>query len=140
MRTRIHIEDKKDEAVKRMNLLGIYPETIQQFEQDGYVSLSEPPFGAYFWVQGEDLERIRKFEDEYDALVYTVVRGRYQDIGVLDAYLFVGDKRDDWEDDIESFKRNEAFAYVYNRNDPWLSEFGFIGIKLGAGAGLVRTW
>ena len=104
------------------------------------MSLSEPPFGAYFRVQGEDLERIRKIEAEHDALVHTVVRGRYQEIGVLDEYLFVSDKRDDREDDIESFKRNEAFAYVFNRNAPGLSEFGFIGIKPGAGAGLVRTW
>ena len=40
----------------------------------------------------------------------------------------------------ENFGQGEAFAYVYNHDDPYLSEFGYIGIKLGAAAGLVRTW
>ncbi len=44
----VSIEDKKAEAVARMKLLGIYPETIDQFEREGLVSISEPPFGAFF--------------------------------------------------------------------------------------------
>ena len=75
---KIHIEDKKVEAVRRMKQLGIYPETIQQFDKEGYVSVSEPPFGAYFWVQGEELERIREFEKKHNALVCTVVCVRLQ--------------------------------------------------------------
>lgn len=137
---KICAEDKKDEAVKRMNLLGIYPETIQQFDKEGFVSVSEPPFGAYFWVQGEELERIREFERKYNALVYTVVRGRYKEFGTLDAYLYVSDERTEWEYDTENFKHNQTFAYVYCHEYPWHSEFGYIGIKLAPAAGLVRTW
>lgn len=137
---KIPVTDKKAEAVKRMNLLGIYPETIQQFDKEGFVSVSEPPLGAYFWVQGEELERIREFEKTYNALVYTVIRGRYAEFGTLDAYLYVSDESSEWEHDEENFKHNEAFAYVYNHDNPWLSEFGYIGIKLAPSAGLVRTW
>ena len=137
---KISTEEKKIEAVKRMNLLGIYPETIRQFDEEGYVSLSEPPFGAYFWVQGEELERIREFEEKYTALVYTVVRGRYLEIGTLDAYLYVSDEREEWEYDAENFGHGEAFAYVYNHDYPCMSEFGYIGVKLGIAAGLIRTW
>lgn len=137
---KISMEDKKAEAVRRMNLLGIYPETIRQFEKENLVSLSEPPFGAYFWVEGEELEAIRKFEAEHNALVYTVVRARYVELGKLDAYLFVGDEIEEWDADDEGLKKGEAFAYVVNHNDPWCSEFGCIGIELGLGAGLVRTW
>ncbi len=137
---KISNEEKKAEAVKRMKLLGIYPETIRQFDKEDYVSLSEPPFGAYFWVQDEELERIREFEEKHNALVYTVVRGRYEDFGTLDAYLYVSDEKAEWEYDAENFGHGEAFAYVYNHDDPYLSEFGYIGIKLGIAAGLVRTW
>ena len=45
----ISIEEKKREALCRMRLLGIFPETIRQFEEDGYVSVSEPPLGAFYW-------------------------------------------------------------------------------------------
>ena len=55
----VSIEDKKAEAVARMKLLGIYPETIDQFEREGLVSISEPPFGAFFWVDDEDKKRIQ---------------------------------------------------------------------------------
>ena len=61
-------EEKKAEAIVRMKMLGIFPETIQQFETDDQVSISEPPFGAFYWLEGENLDRIRRFEEEYNAL------------------------------------------------------------------------
>ena len=84
----ISIEEKKAEAVRRMKMLKIFPETIKQFEKDGYISRSEPPVGAYYWVEGKELEAIREFEKEHDCLVYTVVRA-YTSIGMMDSYLFV---------------------------------------------------
>lgn len=133
----ISIEEKKAEAIRRMKMLGIFPETIKQFEA-GYVSRSEPPFGAYYWVEGEELEALRKFEEEYDCLVYTVVRS-YTSIGMMDSYLFVSDCKDDWDPDREDFEEGYAFSYTVNYDAPDCSEFGTIGIKLSVAAGLLRT-
>lgn len=133
----ISIEEKKAEAIRRMKMLGIFPETIKQFEA-GYVSRSEPPFGAYYWVEGEELEALRKFEEEHDCLVYTVVRS-YTSIGMMDSYLFVGDDVEEWELDRDDLKEGYAFSYTVNHNAPDCSEFGTIGIKLSVAAGLVRT-
>lgn len=133
----ISIEEKKAEAIRRMKMLGIFPETIKQFEA-GYVSRSEPPFGAYYWVEGEELEALRKFEEEHDYLVYTVVRS-YTSIGMMDSYLFVGDDVEEWELDRDDLKDGYAFSYTVNHNAPDCSEFGTIGIKLSVAAGLVRT-
>lgn len=58
----VSIEDKKAEAVVRMKLLGIFPETIRQFEKEGYIGISEPPLGAFYWADDEDLKHIREFE------------------------------------------------------------------------------
>ena len=33
-------DEKKAEAIKRMKLADIFPQTIKQFEEDGYVSIS----------------------------------------------------------------------------------------------------
>lgn len=63
-------EEKRAEAVERMKLLSIFPETIKQFERDGYISISEPPAGAFFWAGDDDLQRIHDFEESYNALVY----------------------------------------------------------------------
>ena len=135
----VSIEEKKAEALKRMKELGIFPETIKQFDQDGKLSRSEPPLGAFFWVEGEDLERVREFEAEQNALVYVVIRS-YHGIGMMDSYLFASDHKDEWPLDHEGIKTGEVLAYVHNFDDPDCSEMGYICIEPTVAAGLKRTW
>lgn len=137
---KISMEKKKAEAIRRMELLGIFPETIKQFEKYGIVSFSQQPFGAYYWVSDDDKKLIKNFEEKYNALVYTVVRTYFRELGKLDSYFYVSDEETEWAYDRELFKNNEAFVYVQNHDDPWCSEFGSIGIKLSIAAGLLRTW
>lgn len=132
-------EEKKVEAIARMKALGIFDQTIEQFETMDYASISEPPFGAFYWAEGEDLKRIRDFEEEHDALVYVVVRS-FTSIGKMDSYLYVSDYAEEWEQDRADLKEHMALAYVYNHDAPDCSEFGSIGIKLTVAAGLQRTW
>lgn len=132
-------EIMKSEAVKRMKALGIFPPTIRQFQDDGYISISEPPFGAFFWAEGDELNEIREFETEHNALVYLVVRC-YTDIGQMDSYLYVSEDESDWEDDMEDIKNECAFTYTINREWPDCSEFGRIGFEKTIAAGLRRTW
>lgn len=132
-------EEKKAEAIERMKLLSIFPETIKQFEHDGYISISEPPVGAFFWAEGEDLQHIHDFEENYNTLVYLVVRS-YTDIGKMDSYLYVSDHRGEWGDDRAGLKSGEALCYVYNHDMPDCSELGYIGIAKTCAAGLHRTW
>ena len=135
----IGMEEKKTEALGRMKMLGIFTPTIQQFNELGKISVSEPPFGAFYWIEGEDFERVSKFEREYDVLVYTVIRS-FTDVGVMDSFLFVSDYLEEWKDDRELLKEGEAFAYVYNHDMPDCSEIGCIGIERTIAAGLHRTW
>lgn len=135
----ISTEAKKGEAIERMRLLGIFPETIKQFQQQGYISISEPPMGAFYWAEGADLERIREFEAKYNAMIYVVVRS-YMTIGTMDSYIYVSDYADEWAADREGIQSGEVLAYVYNRDDPELSEIGYIGIEKTPAAGLRRIW
>lgn len=138
----ISIEEKKAEAINRMKRLGIFSETVKQFEKDDKVSISEPPVGAFYWAEGEDLDRIRQFEGKRNALVYVVIRS-YTTIGKMDAYLFVSDHRDEWEEDNEAIVTSgtsEMMAYVFNHDMPDCSEMGYIGVNRTLAAGLRRTW
>lgn len=137
----ISIEEKKVEAIDRMIRLGIYGPTIVQFKNDGLVSISEPPVGAFYWAEGEDLERIKQFEVEYNALVYVVIRS-YTTIGKMDCYLFVGDHIEEWGMDRASLAAptDGVFAYVFNHDAPDCSEFGDIGVEHTIAAGLKRIW
>jgi len=131
--------DKKKEAIKRMKEWGIFPQTIKQFENEGYISESAPPFGACYWIEGEQLNRVREFEKENNALVYHVIHS-YTNIGEMEAYLYVSNHEEEWEYDHEDIKEGQQLCYVYNHDMPDCSEFGTIGIKLTPAAGLVRVW
>lgn len=135
----VNTEEKKTEAVARMKRLGIFPQTIEQFQDEGYVSISEPLFGAFYWAEGEDLERIRQFEEEHNALVYVVIRS-YTNIGKLDSMLFVSDYPEEWQLDRDDMQYKQQMAYVYNHDAPDCSEIGAIGIERTSAAGLRRTW
>ena len=135
----VTLEEKKAEAIERMRMLGIFPQTISQFKEDGHVSISMDPWGAFYWADGEDLEHIREFEAEYDALVYVAIRS-YMFIGCVDSYLFVSKYKEEWPKDRDDIRAKRALAYVYNHDAPECSEIGYIGIEPTIAAGLKRTW
>ena len=138
---KVSVKEKKTEAIERMKLLNIYPETIQQFEKESLVSISVPPIGAFYWIDEEMTKIIRNFEDTYNLLFYVAVRAYFKEIGKMDAFLFVSDYKDkEWEYDRQDLKRGQAMAYVHNYDVPMFSEFGLIGIKPTIAAGLQRIW
>ena len=134
----ISVEKKKAEAINRMKKLGLFEEVIQQFDKLDRVSICAPPSGAFYWIDGEDLEHVREFEQEYDALVYLVIRN-FTRAGVVDSFLFVSDYIEDWEDDHRIMKDGEAIVYAYNHAMPDCSEIGYAGVSPTA-TGLCRTW
>lgn len=138
---KISREDKMSEAIARMNALNIFPETIRQFEQEGIISVSEPPVGAFYHADNEALKRIREFEEENNVLVYLVVRS-YSNSDKMDSYIFVNDYEEEWEMDRQEIAnpRSGIFAYVYNYSIPECSEFGSIGVQETIAAGLQRIW
>ena len=118
-------DKQKAEALARMKLLGIFPETIKQFDRDWKVSISEPPLGAFYWAEGWDLDRIEQFEEDHDALVYLVIRS-YTTHGKMDDYLYVSKHEEEWEMSREDLEDGYAMSYTINRDYPECSEMGSI--------------
>ncbi len=141
----VSLEQKRAEAASRIEMLGILPRTMvylrpgQRLRQDGRVIISEPPFGAFYFSQDEDLKRIHEFEESNNALVYLVIRS-HTTIGKIDNYLFVSDHRDQWDRERRDLEAGEPLCYVYNHDMPDCSEFGCIGIEKTFAGGLLRTW
>ncbi len=132
-------EAKKKEAVRRMRMLQIYPQTRLQFERKNLVSVSEPPFGACFWLSDEQKERVREFEEHYNALVYFGIVSVTTD-GILENYLYVSDDEEEWSLDREDILGGETMVWCYNAFDPQSSELGRIAIKRTIAAGLKRVF
>lgn len=129
--------NKKQEAIKRMEVLNIYAETIKQFEEDGLVSYSVPPIGANYWLTDEQKKVVREFEEEYNALVYFATIS-VTEFGTLTSFLYVSDYEDEWKMDMNDLKHGYVYAYVYNHAIPEYSEIGCIVVQPRFG-GLVRT-
>ena len=132
-------ETKKRDAIERMKKIGIFDGTIKDFQDDDLVSQSLPPFGACYWIEGKQLNRVREFEEQYNALVYFVIHS-FTKIGEMDSYLFVSDHEEEWEQDREDLEYEQTLAYVYNYDTPDFSEFERIGFTLTEAAGLRRVW
>lgn len=132
-------EEKKVEAIARLRILDVSPQTISQF-REGLVRINELPSGVAYWAVGANLDRIHKFEEKYNALVFAVIRNCTY-MGVIDSYLFVSDYRDEeWPTDRDRLRNYEPCAYVYNHEEPDCSEFRSISIGSSPVYGLWQTW
>lgn len=133
---KVSMENKKKEALRRMEVLDIYSEAIRQFDKDDLINCSEPPFGANYWLNDEQKKIVREFEEEYNALVYFAITS-YTEFGKLTSFLYVSDHEDEWKMDNRDLKDGYAYAYVYNHDIPEYSEIGLIRVQPRFG-GLVR--
>lgn len=129
-------EIKKEEAIKRMKGLKIIADAIKQFKDNDVVMISERPFGALYWLDDAQKKMVADFENEYNALVYMVVRTNTE-FGLLDSLLYVSDHKDEWVLDNADIKAGYVLSYVVNHDCPDFSEFGSIAVK-SIGGGLVR--
>lgn len=130
-------EQQKQEAIKRMKKLGIMEQTIKEFEEEGKVNLSEGP-GLLYWLNDEEQEMVRKFEEESNGLVYHVIKTQ-MNFGLMYSFLYVSEHIEEWRMDMEDLGDNQTLAYVINTTMPDCSEFGTIGIEPSIG-GLKRIW
>lgn len=132
-------EQRKEQAVKYMQTLGIYKPYINGFKQSDKVCFFEN-FGG-FWVNQEpEIEKkMKEIEKEYNCTVYAITY-EYTDIGEFYDFLIVTDYKEEWEDLVEKYQNDyAAYAYVWNKSDDWCSEFGTVVIKR-FGGGIKRIF
>lgn len=135
---KVSIEEKRAEAIKRMKAFGFFSDTVKLFEKNGTTLSSEPPWGAFYALNDQQKAAVHEFEEEYGGLVYSVIRSFHQELGVIDNLLYVSDEKDEWPWDWGDIENMCPCIYTVNYNTPEFSEFGSIGVKMGAGAGLIR--
>ena len=128
-------EERFIEAIERMKMLKLDKSCIEAFTK-GKVWESEG-YGALYEVNKEEQQIIDKFEKEHEGcLVYHMIHNKFE-FGECYSILYVSPDVDEWQQDKEDIKDGYVFAYVYNKDDEWCSEFGSIAIRSQFG-GLVR--
>ena len=128
-------EERFIEAIERMKLLKLDNSCIEAFIK-GKVWESES-YGALYEVNQKEQELIDNFEKNHpNCLVYHMIHNVYE-FGECYSMLYVSSDIDEWPQDKEEIKDGYVFAYVYNKDCEWCSEFGSIAIKPSFG-GLIR--
>ena len=120
-----------------MKKLGSMEQPIKEFEDEDKLNLSEV-VGYLYWLDDDEKEMVKKFEEENNALVYHIIKAN-TNIGMIYNLLYVSEYVEEWKMDMEDLSDGQALAYVLNKTMPDCSEFGTIGIKPSVG-GLIRTW
>lgn len=99
-------EIKKEEAIKRMEALGLFAPCIKAFKDRNEVQLTEPTGGLYEFSSNEDLTaKVQEFEKEHNALVYHVIHTPTIEMDMYN-FLYVSDYDEEWEMEMKISKRD----------------------------------
>lgn len=129
-------ERMKEEALKRMKLLGMHKNAISEFEKENRLNKSVM-YGMLFWLMEEEKQLVNQWQEETGNLVYHVIENQFE-FGHCYSFLYISKYEEEWEMDRElMMKYNIQYAYVMNTDDDMCSEFGTIGILSKAG-GIMR--
>lgn len=128
-------KEQENEILERMKLLKLDKGCIRAFT-NGKIWESEG-FGALYEINEEEQKIVDKFQQEHKGCyVYHMIHNIFE-FGECYSILYVSPDTDEWQQDKEDISEGYVFAYVYNKDDEWCSEFGSIAVKPSFG-GLVR--
>ena len=129
---------QKEIAVKCLEQLDIYKPYIRRFEVADIPCFFENFGGFYVDQEPELFAKIKEVEQKYDCLVYAITH-EYLEFGECWSLLCVSKETEDWTECLDQFRNNcfYAFAYVWNKTDDWLSEFGDVVVQ-SFGGGIRR--
>ena len=134
---KIKREDKKIKAIEIMTTLDIYKPYIKGFKDNDHVCFFER-FAGYWVYQEPEIEaKMHEIEKKYNCLVYAITH-EFTEFGELYSFLIVTDYKCEWKTLVHSSgNRHTAFAYVWNKDNDWCSEFGTIEVQ-SFGGGIRR--
>ncbi|MBQ9016121.1 MAG: hypothetical protein IJ109_08375 [Firmicutes bacterium] len=131
-------EVKKAEAVRWMKILGVNSDVIELFKKKDIVMSCSGITGAITPL--DDLllkQQIREFEQQWDDLVYLVVRTP-SSFGWLDSLLFVDNYEDEWELVRKDLSDGYVLTWTINQDNPICSDMGSIVVRRTNSGGLIR--
>lgn len=132
----MEIKEVKEEALKRMKLLNLHQNIINEFKTENKLNRSEHKLGILFWLTDEEKEIVKEFEKEHNGyLVYHVIKTHNIDFGIIYDLLYVSPNEDDWTLEREDLKNNLVMSYSVTQ----FAECGLIQVK-SINGGLVRAY
>ena len=128
---------QKAKAVEIMKRMDIYKPYIEGFEKEDNVCFFEQ-FGGYWVYQEPEIEaKMKELEEQYGCTVYAITH-EFTQFGECYSFLLISKYKEEWDMLVTSEKdKHYAFAYVWNKDDDWCSEFGTVTVQ-SFGGGIKR--
>ena len=130
-------QKQKAKAIEIMKQMDIYKPYINGFEKQDKVCFFEQ-FGGFWVYQEPEVEaKMKELEKKYGCIVYAITH-EFTQFGECYSFLIVTKYKEEWNRCVVSEKnKHYAFAYVWNKDDDWCSEFGTVVVQ-SFGGGIKR--
>ena len=130
-------EQRKEFAIKCLKQLDIYKPYIDGFKKEDNVCFFEGFAGFWAYQDEELIAKVKEIESKHNCTVYAITH-EYTEFGECYSFLLITDYIEEWKNLIyKDGNTHYAFAYVWNKDDDWCSEFGTIGVQ-SFGGGIRR--
>jgi len=131
--------ERKKKAVEIMTKMRIYKPYINAFDRKDCVCFFEGFAGFWAYQEPHLQEKIQEIEIRHNCTVYAVTH-EFTEFGECYSLLLVTAHKKEWID-LHLLEENihYAFAFVWNKDDEWCSEFGTIGVR-SFGGGISRVF
>lgn len=126
----------KEEAVKRMKILQLHQNVLDDFINENKLNKSDSPLGSLYWLDKEEQKIVKDFEKKFNVIVYHILH-TFSNLGETYELLFVTTEKEEWENEKRDLKNGFAYAQVEVLDYTPNSEAGFIGVESKNG-GLIR--
>ncbi len=131
------MKTKKEKALELLTTMDIYKPYVKGFAEKDRVCFFERFAG--FWVEQEPEihAKMQELEKKYKCKVYAITH-EFAEFGEMYSFLIVTDHRSEWDSLVYTEgNKHTAFAYVWNRDYEYDSEFGDVMVE-SFGGGIRR--
>lgn len=126
----------KEEALRIMKYLKMFPNVIREFKEENKLNKSETRNGILYWLSDEEQQLVNDFEqDNPGTLVYHIVKTVTIDLGIVYDLLYITEDQEDWNLYMDYLKDDLVLSYSVTP----FPESGLIKIK-SVNGGLVREY
>ena len=134
-------EQKTEKSIELLKQLNIHKPYINGFKNNPTNNVCYFEYYSGYWVYQRKgiLDKMLEIEKEYNCKVYAITH-EMTGFGECYSFMIVTDYKREWKDLlVKDDNTYYAFAYVWNKDCEWCSEFGTIGVK-SFGGGLKRIY
>ena len=130
-------QKQKAKAIEIMKQMDIYKPYINGFEKQDKVCFFEQFGGFWVYQEPEVQTKMKELEKKYGCMVYAITH-EFTQFGECYSFLIVSKYTEEWDRcGVSEKNKHYAFAYVWNKEDDWCSEFGTVGVQ-SFGGGIKR--